>query len=65
MKITEARVEAKRRWGVRAFAVLSRYGGLDHLVGKWVEIGNHTMKEYYGQGKTWEEAFAKATKKGF
>ena len=65
MKITEARREAKLRWGVMAFANISRTGFKKYMVGKWVTFGrNSIVKDIYGTGNTWEEAFASATKKG-
>lgn len=63
MKITEARKLAKSKWGPLAFAVISRYGPRKYLVGKWVLIGNKAMKEYYGQGLSWEDAFERAARK--
>lgn len=72
MKITEARIEAKRRWGIMAFAVVSRIHktpdkkGWMKGVGKRIYFPSQKLeiKEYFGWGETWEEAFEKADKKG-
>lgn len=69
MKITEARAEAKKRWGVLSFATVSRYhrnpdGSTKKGVGKriYYPATRTEIKEYYGWGATWEEAFADADK---
>jgi hypothetical protein len=69
LNLPQARALAKKKWGVLAFAKISRYGGADHLVGKreFYTLGGKTksLDAYYGQGKTWEEAFERAESKGY
>lgn len=70
--IITARQEARRRWGILAFATVSRlhispktkkgYRGVGVRV-YYPETRSET-KEYYGWGDTWEDAFNQATRKG-
>lgn len=69
MKITDARIEAKRRWGIMSFATVSRIhrsarGETMKGVGKRVyyPATRSEIKEFYGWGETWEIAFAEADK---
>lgn len=69
MKITEARAEARKRWGIFGFATVSRIHRKDGVwfksVGKrkYGKRESDDLKIHYGWALTWEEAFAQADKK--
>ena len=46
---------AKSNWGVNAFALVEK--GINKC---WVGEYNGPLRQYYGRGKTWEEAFLNA-----
>ena len=66
MNMRQAREEAKRRWGAMAFVFSSRYhfasDGITPMkgAGRWITIGDRRIKEFWGWGETWEQAFNKA-----
>jgi len=68
MNLKQARELAKSKWGVLGFAMISKYDG-NKLVGKRIVIKiknkQELVNDYYGEAKTWKQAFEKASKKGY
>ena len=52
----EAETQAKQRFGSEAFAIIEPNGANKYWVGEY----NGPFRQYYGRGKSWEEAFAEA-----
>lgn len=62
MNMREAREKAKTKWGLFASVRKDRYKrSYPFWVGKIIR-GNFQI---YGSGNSWEEAFERATKKGY
>jgi hypothetical protein len=70
MNMNDARKHAVKRWGIRGKVSIDRYSRKSPSGKTRKMVGVHgyydwDIYEVYGSGWTWEEAFEKATERGY
>lgn len=66
----EALLEARRLWGGSGYVATKKKecfvgASTRHTQKQFPKVPIATVEEWYGNGPTWEEAFAKAVRNGF